>query len=100
MINLYNATKVTYREIRKLFKSPVLLDLMILSTWKKLPSENVLKSALPCKRKPAEAWRSYLENVYMKILQNSQENARASDLQHLAQVFSSEFCEILKNTFF
>ena len=81
MINLYNATTVTYREIRKLFKSPVLLDLMILSTGKKLPSENVLKSAFLCKRKPAEAWRSYVEKVYLKILQNSQENARASGLQ-------------------
>ena len=51
-----------------------------------------------------------VKEVFLKILQNSQENtcARASFLiklqfikkQTLAQVFSCEFCELFKNTFF
>ena len=48
-----------------------------------------------------------LEKVFLEISQNSQENtcARVSGLQlikkeTLARVFSSEFCEISKNTFF
>ena len=35
-----------------------------------------------------------MKKVFLKFLQNSQENIS------LAQVFSCEFCEILKNTFF
>ena len=46
-----------------------------------------------------------LKKVFLEISQNSQENtcARVSfliKLQTLAQVFSCEFCEISKNTFF
>ena len=60
-------------------------------------------------------WRRFLKKVFLEISQNSQENtwARVSfliKLQALAynvikketitQVFSYEFCEIFKNTFF
>ena len=45
-----------------------------------------------------------LEKVFLEISQNSQESAyvRVSLLKKetLAEVFSSEFCEISKNTFF
>ena len=61
------------------------------------------------------ARRCSVKNVFLEILQNSQENncARVSFLirlqasarnfikkETLAQVFSCEFCEILKKTFF
>ena len=60
-------------------------------------------------------WRCSVENVSLKFLQNSQENtcARISFLiswwpeagsfikkESLAQVFSYEFCEMFKKTFF
>ena len=63
----------------------------------------------------AVTWRCSVENVSLKILQNSQENtcARISFLiswwpeagsfikkESLAQVFSYEFCEMFKKTFF
>ena len=61
----------------------------------------------------AVAQRCFVKKVFFKISQNSQENtcARVSFLiklqacnfikkETLAQVFSCEFCEILKNTFF
>ena len=63
----------------------------------------------------AVARRFSVKNVFLKILQNSQENtcARGSFLiklqakacklikkETLAQVFSCEFCEIFKNNFF
>ena len=46
--------------------------------------------------------RCYVKKVFLEISQNSQENtcARVSFLIKLAQVFSCEFCEISKNTFF
>ena len=47
--------------------------------------------------------RCFVENVFVEISQNSQENtcARVSLLKEtLAQVFSCEFCEISTNTFF
>ena len=43
-----------------------------------------------------------LKKVFLKISQNSQENTCARDFikkESLALVFSSEFCEISKNTF-
>ena len=63
----------------------------------------------------AVTWRCSVENLSLKILQNSQENtcARISFLiswwpeagsfikkESLAQVFSYEFCEMFKKTFF
>ena len=52
----------------------------------------------------AVAQRYSIKKVFLEISQNSQENicARASFLlkKRLAQVFSFEFCEISKNTFF
>ena len=63
----------------------------------------------------AVTWRCSVENVSLKFLQNSQENtcARISFLiswwpeagsfikkESLAQVFSYEFCEMFKKTFF
>ena len=49
----------------------------------------------------------FVKNVFLKILQNSQENTCARvqvcnfiKKETLSQVFSCEFCEILKNTFF
>ena len=63
----------------------------------------------------AVTWRCSVENVSLKILQNSQETtcARISFLiswwpeagsfikkESLAQVFSYEFCEMFKKTFF
>ena len=63
----------------------------------------------------AVTWRCSVENVSLEILQNSQENtcARISFLiswwpeagsfikkESLAQVFSYEFCEMFKKTFF
>ena len=54
-----------------------------------------------------ESGRSSRPEVFLEILYNSQENtcARASFLiklqaETLAQVFSCEFCEVSKNTFF
>ena len=48
--------------------------------------------------------RCSVKKVFLEILQNSQENtcARVSFFkkESLAQVFSCEFCEISKNTFF
>ena len=46
--------------------------------------------------------RCSVRKVFLEISQNSQENAcaRASKIETLAQVFSCEFCEISKNTFF
>ena len=43
-----------------------------------------------------------MKQVFLEILQNSQENtcARASFLKTLAPVFSCEFCEISKIPFF
>ena len=63
------------------------------------------------------AWRSSIKKAFLKILQNSQENtctkvsflikfqAKAKTYNFikkdtLAVVFSDEFCEIIKNTFF
>ena len=43
------------------------------------------------------------KKVFLEILQNSQENFITKDFikkETLAQVFSCEFCEISKNTFF
>ena len=42
------------------------------------------------------------KKLFLEISQNSQENAcaRVTFLETLAQVFSCEFCEISKNTFF
>ena len=43
------------------------------------------------------------KKVFLKIVQNSQENTCVRDsflMKRLAQVFSSEFSEIFKNTFF
>ena len=56
----------------------------------------------------AVAQRCSVKNVFLEISQNSQEDtcARVSFLKNfikkesLAQVFSYEFCEISKNTFF
>ena len=59
-----------------------------------------------CPQAPkAVAQTCSVKKVFLEISQNSQENtcARASfliKLQALAQVFSCEFCEISKNTFF
>ena len=62
----------------------------------------------------AVAWRSSVKKLFLKVSRNLQENtgARASFLiklqpeasnfinkETVAQVFSSEFCEIFKNTF-
>ena len=62
-------------------------------------------------------WRCSVKKVLLEISQNSQENTRARDSfliklqawawacnfikrESLARVFSCEFCEISKNTFF
>ena len=62
--------------------------------------------------KEAVVLRCSVKKVLLEILQNSQENTRARDSfliklqlnfiekESLAQVFSCEFCEISKNTFF
>ena len=49
----------------------------------------------------AVALRCSIERMFLEISKNSQENtcARVS-FEILAQVFSCEFCEIFKNTFF
>ena len=47
--------------------------------------------------------RCSLKKVFLKISQNSQENTRARVFikkETLTQVFSREFCEISKSTFF
>ena len=44
-----------------------------------------------------------MQKVFLKISQNAQENICACNFtkkEPLAQVFSGEFCEIFKNTFF
>ena len=49
---------------------------------------------------------AFCKKVFLKILQNLQENTFESEAcnfikkENLAQVFSSEFCEVFKNTFF
>ena len=49
-------------------------------------------------------WRCSVKKVFLKILQNSQENTGDTcnfiKKETLAQVFSCEFCEIFKNTLF
>ena len=46
--------------------------------------------------------RRSVKEVFLEISQNSQENTCANFIkkESLAQVFSCEFCEISKNTFF
>ena len=44
--------------------------------------------------------RCYVKKMFLKILQNSQENICVKvEKETLAQMFSCEFCEIFKNTF-
>ena len=52
-------------------------------------------------------WWCYVKKVFLKTSPNSQENTCARPeacnfikIESLAQVFSCEFCEICKNTFF
>ena len=46
--------------------------------------------------------RRSVKKMFLKVLQNSQENtcARVFLISSVAQVFSCEFCQIFKNTFF
>ena len=44
--------------------------------------------------------RVLCKKVFLEISQNSQENTNFIMKETLAQVFSCEFCEISKNTFF
>ena len=51
----------------------------------------------------AVARRCSVKKAFLEISQNSQENTEACNFikkETLAQVFSCEFCEISKNTFF
>ena len=42
-----------------------------------------------------------MKEAFLKILQNSQENkCNVMEKEALVQIFSSEFCEVLKNTLF
>ena len=61
-------------------------------------------------RTEAVAWRFSVKKVFLEILQNSQESncnrvllplaCNFINKETLAQVFSNEFCEISKNTFY
>ena len=64
-------------------------------------SQNVVKK---CNKDSSSRPEVFCEKRVLEISQNSQENtyARSSNFikkEALAQVFSSEFCEIPKNTF-
>ena len=71
---------------------------------------NRMASSKKQERTEAVAWRFSVKKVFLEILQNSQESNCARVLlplacnfinkETLAQVFSNEFCEISKNTFY
>ena len=66
---------------------------------------NLVKSPLhPKPYTEAAICRCSVKKIFLKILQNSQENTcgRVNFIKKetLAQVFSCEFCKIFKNTFF
>ena len=76
-------------------------------TKKKLHLNYLRETLSPCRLFSAEsaARRCSEKTVFLKISQDSQENTCTGvsfyiKLQAFSQVFSCEFCEIFKNTFF
>ena len=51
-------------------------------------------------RTPPVTASGSVENVFLVVSQNSQENIKKEKKETLAQVFSCEFCKIYRNTFF